>query len=78
MSNPGSVAMKDKNNPGRILLVEDELNLARPLQFNLEQEGYEVRLTPSGKKALEMIGEESFDLIILDLMLEEIDGFEVA
>jgi two-component system alkaline phosphatase synthesis response regulator PhoP len=70
--------MKDKNDSGRILLVEDELNLARPLQFNLEQEGYEVRLTPSGKKALEIIGEESFDLIILDLMLEEIDGFEVA
>jgi two-component system, OmpR family, alkaline phosphatase synthesis response regulator PhoP len=58
--------------------VEDELNLARPLQFNLEQEGYEVRLTPSGKEALNLHGREYFDLIILDLMLEEIDGFEVA
>ena len=70
--------MKDKDDRNKILLVEDELNLARPLQFNLEQEGYEVHSTPSGKKALEMIGGESFDLIILDLMLEEIDGFEVA
>ncbi len=70
--------MKNKTRSGRILLVEDELNLARPLQFNLEQEGYEVRSTPSGRTALEMIGNEPFDLIILDLMLEEIDGFEVA
>ncbi len=62
----------------RILLVEDELNLARPLQFNLEQEGYEVRSTPSGKEALLLHSREPFDLIILDLMLEEIDGFEVA
>lgn len=62
----------------RILIVEDELNLARPLQFNLEQEGYEVRLTPSGKEALALQAREPFDLIILDLMLEEVDGFEVA
>ncbi len=62
----------------RILLVEDELNLARPLQFNLEQEGYEVFSTPSGKDALALYQREPFDLIILDLMLEEMDGFEVA
>jgi len=58
--------------------VEDELNLARPLQFNLEQEGYEVRSTPSGKEALQLHAREHFDLILLDLMLEEMDGFEVA
>src|SRR5512139_2956735 len=62
----------------RILLVEDELNIARPIQFNLEQEGYEVRSTPSGKEALALHDREPFDLIILDLMLEEVDGFEVA
>jgi two-component system, OmpR family, alkaline phosphatase synthesis response regulator PhoP len=62
----------------RILLVEDEFNLARPLQFNLEQEGYEVRSTPSGKAALALYRSEPFDLVILDLMLEEMDGFEVA
>jgi len=58
--------------------VEDELNIARPIQFNLEQEGYKVRSTPSGKDALALHLREPFDLIILDLMLEEIDGFEVA
>jgi len=54
------------------------LNIARPLQFNLEQEGYDVCSTPSGKEALALYGRESFDLIILDLMLEEMDGYEVA
>jgi two-component system, OmpR family, alkaline phosphatase synthesis response regulator PhoP len=58
--------------------VEDEMNLARPLQFNLEQEGYEVHATASGKEALALYAKEPFDLIILDLMLEEMDGFEVA
>jgi DNA-binding response OmpR family regulator len=62
----------------RILLVEDEMHLARPLQFNLEQEGYEVCSTPSGKEALSTLAVEHFDLIILDLMIEEMDGFEVA
>jgi two-component system, OmpR family, alkaline phosphatase synthesis response regulator PhoP len=62
----------------KILLVEDEVNLAIPLRFNLEQEGYEVRSTASGKEALALQARESFDLIILDVMIEEIDGFEVA
>jgi DNA-binding response OmpR family regulator len=62
----------------RILLVEDEINLARPLQFNLEQEGYEVRSTPNGREALDWLSSERFDLIILDVMIEEMDGFEVA
>jgi two-component system, OmpR family, alkaline phosphatase synthesis response regulator PhoP len=58
--------------------VEDELNLARPLQFNLEQEGHEVCSTPSGREAIALYESRPFDLIILDLMIEEIDGFEVA
>ena len=62
----------------KILLVEDELNIARPLQFNLEQEGYEVFSTPSGKEALTLYERKTIDLIILDLMLEEMDGYEVA
>src|SRR5437867_7525800 len=71
-------AEPEAKSPPRILLVEDEVNLARPLQFNLEQEGYEVRSTPSGKEALALHSRERFDLIILDLMLEEMDGFDVA
>lgn len=62
----------------RILLVEDEEHLSRPLRFNLEREGYVVRSTPSGRQALAYCSEEEFDLVILDLMIDEIDGFEVA
>jgi len=62
----------------RILLVEDEVNLARPLQFNLEEEGYHVWTTASGKEALEWHAEKGFDVIILDIMIEDVDGFEVA
>jgi len=62
----------------RILLVEDEMNLARPLQFNLEQEGYQVFSTPNGQEALEWLSREKFDLIILDIMIEGMDGFEVT
>jgi DNA-binding response OmpR family regulator len=62
----------------KILLVEDETHLARPLQFNLEHEGYLVHSTPSGKEAMASLARERYDLIILDLMIEEMDGFEVA
>jgi two-component system alkaline phosphatase synthesis response regulator PhoP len=68
---------REKHRP-LILLVEDEINLARPLHFNLEQEGYLVRATPSGREALQWLLSERFDLIILDIMIEEMDGFEVA
>ena len=68
----------EPNTRSRILLVEDELNLARPLQFNLEQEGYDVCSTPSGKEAIALLASRPFDLIILDIMIEEMDGFEVA
>jgi len=62
----------------KILLVEDEEHLARPLRYNLERQGYEVTTTPSGREALSLQAGEHFDLVILDLMIEEIDGFEVA
>ncbi len=62
----------------RILLVEDEAHIARALGFNLEQEGYEVCATGSGREALSLVAQRPFDLIILDIMLEDLDGFEVA
>lgn len=60
-----------------ILLVEDEENLHEALKLNLELEGYEVSSALDGSKALKLIQEEYFDLIILDLMLPEIDGITV-
>ena len=62
----------------RILVVEDEDSLALGLEFNLVEEGYSVERVADGKAALEKIDEQSFDLIILDIMLPYIDGFTVA
>jgi two-component system, OmpR family, alkaline phosphatase synthesis response regulator PhoP len=73
-----TASSSDERPRARVLLVEDEEHLARPLRFNLEREGYEVHSTPSGREALNLHFAKPFDLIILDLMIEEIDGFEVA
>jgi len=62
----------------RILLVEDEESIRDTLRLNLELEGYEVVSTGNGKKALELIGGQHFDLIVLDVMLPDIDGFTIA
>jgi two-component system, OmpR family, alkaline phosphatase synthesis response regulator PhoP len=62
----------------QILLVEDEIHLARGITFNLEQEGYLVSHVESGEEALEKVKVEKFELIILDVMLPGISGFEVC
>ncbi|MBK7869547.1 MAG: response regulator transcription factor [Saprospiraceae bacterium] len=62
----------------RILLVEDEESLRDTLKLNLELENYEVVDTANGKTALKYIQEQHFDLLILDVMLPEVDGFQIA
>lgn len=62
----------------KILLIEDEESLAKGLEYNLILEGYEVDWADNGKSGLEKFNEIEFDLIILDIMLPFIDGFEVA
>ena len=62
----------------QILLVEDEIHLARGITFNLEQEGFLVSHVESGEEALEKVKVEKFELIILDVMLPGISGFEVC
>lgn len=61
-----------------ILVVEDEEHLQGALKLNLELEGYEVSCVADGRAALEKVEEEYFDLILLDIMLPELDGFEVC
>lgn len=61
-----------------ILLVEDEFHLARGICFNLEQDEYRVSHVESGEEALERMQYDRFALIILDIMLPGIDGFEVC
>ena len=67
-------------NPSKpsILLVEDEENLHEALKLNLELEGYEVTSAYDGVAAMKAIQNEYFDLIVLDVMLPELDGFSVA
>ena len=62
----------------RILLVEDEENLQEAIKMNLEIEGYEVVATENGTDALKKFHEQRFNLIILDVMIPEMDGFEVC
>ncbi len=61
-----------------ILLVEDEKTLARALKFNLEKEGFSVEIAFDGEEALNAMSRMEPDLVILDLMLPKIDGYEVC
>src|SRR5215471_19859337 len=63
----------------RLLVVEDERHLADGLRFNLEAEGYQVRVVDTGEEALKMFknGQGPFDAVVLDVMLPGIDGFGV-
>jgi len=69
---------EDNLQNSKILLVEDEETLAEGLLFNLSEEGYSVVWVKDGKKALEQFDSQPYDLIILDIMLPYINGFEVA
>ncbi len=62
----------------KILIVEDEPNIIIPLQFSLEQKGYQIIVAGSGEEALEKISQDQPDLILLDIMLPGIDGYEVC
>ena len=62
----------------RILLVEDEESLRESLKLNLELEDYEVVATDNGKDAIKYFHEQHFDLAILDVMLPEVDGFQIC
>ncbi|EZL15668.1 response regulator [Streptococcus pyogenes ABC020052420] len=62
----------------KILIIEDEKNLARFVSLELQHEGYEVIVEVNGREGLETALEKEFDLILLDLMLPEMDAFEVT
>ena len=62
----------------KILVVDDEKPISDIIKFNMAKEGYEVLTAFDGREALEVFAAENPDIIILDLMLPEIDGLEVA
>ena len=63
---------------GKILVVDDDQNICELLRLYIEKEGFEVVIANDGRKALEMFEQENPDLIMLDIMLPELDGWQVC
>lgn len=61
----------------RVLLAEDELNIVESLSYLLERAGYEISVETDGRGALETALSETPDVLILDVMLPEMDGYEI-
>ena len=64
--------------PKDILIVDDEPSIVVPIQFLMQQQGYNVLVAENGEDALDMIYKYKPDLILLDIMLPRIDGYEVC
>lgn len=61
----------------RILIIEDEKPLARALELKLTHAGFETKNAANGEEGLALLKQESFDLILTDLMMPKVDGFAV-
>ncbi len=64
--------------PPKILIVDDEPSIIIPLEFLMEQNGYEVLVAHSGEESIEIIAKDKPALVLLDIMLPGIDGYEVC
>lgn len=65
-----------KINSDRILLVDDEQELAQAMQIRLSSWGYDVSVANNGKEAINLLEKEVFEAVILDMMMPEMDGME--
>ena len=61
----------------RILIIEDDVKIARVIQLELEHEGYTVSIAHTGRGGLSILEKEAVDLVILDVMIPELNGMEV-
>ena len=61
----------------KILIVEDDVNIAKMLEVTLSIGGYESERCDNGKKAVDLVTSQSYDLVLLDVMLPDTDGFKV-
>jgi two-component system response regulator RegX3 len=62
----------------KILIIEDEISFSEALSFLLEKEGYSTKVAETGKEGLEAFKADSFDLVLLDLMIPEMSGIDVC
>ena len=62
---------------GKILIADDEKALARAVELKLNHSGFNAKSVSNGREVLDILKKEKFDLILLDLIMPEIDGFEV-
>ncbi len=70
--------MPTSSSPPKVLIVEDEKDLLRTLEYNFRQEGFEVIATTHGRRAMEMAADQLPALVLLDLMLPDVQGTEVC
>ncbi len=63
---------------GKVLVVDDEVNITQILEFSIGAEGFEVITAQNGEEAIEKARKEQPDLIILDIMMPKIDGYEAC
>lgn len=63
--------------PKSILIAEDEKSLAHALTLKLQHEGFEVTAATNGQECLDLIESKHFDIVLLDLMMPTMDGFQV-
>lgn len=70
--------MSEATTPKRILVVEDEDNIAVALDYLMSREGYEQRRTATGAGAVDLIRDMHPDLVLLDVMLPEVSGYEIC
>jgi excisionase family DNA binding protein len=76
-SGPGAATSTSRSTTGPlVLIVDDDERLREYVRVNLEAEGYEVREAGSAEEGLEALGERSPDLILLDVMMPQVDGWE--
>ena len=62
----------------KVLVVDDEKLIVKGIRFSLEQDGMEVDCAYDGEEALEMAHNKQYDIILLDIMLPKLDGFQVC
>ena len=73
-----SVASRSPARLGRILVVEDEQDVAELVRYHLSKEGYDVRVSSNGADALRQVREVRPELILLDIMVPQLNGWEVC